>query len=73
MTTRRHILHSGLFAACACLAASAAVAQGSAPTAGKWICPPCGCPSDGKDFEAAGFCPDCAMPLMAKPAQPPTS
>jgi hypothetical protein len=34
----------------------------------KWICPPCGCPSDGKDFDQEGVCPSCSMPLIPKPA-----
>lgn len=28
-----------------------------------YICPPCGCPHDGKIFEAAGICPSCNMNL----------
>jgi hypothetical protein len=35
-----------------------------------WICPPCGCDNDGKEFPAAGPCTACGMPLMEKPAAP---
>jgi Zn-dependent M28 family amino/carboxypeptidase len=28
---------------------------------GKFYCPPCGCPSDKKDFGGPGICPDCRM------------
>lgn len=34
----------------------------------RWICPPCGCGQDGKEFDAAGACSDCGMPLIEKPA-----
>lgn len=46
--------------------------QGQAPAqpGQKWICPPCGCPSDGKDFDQEGVCPSCSMPLIRKPAAP---
>lgn len=27
----------------------------------QYVCPPCGCPQDGKHFEAPGVCPDCNM------------
>ena len=47
----------------------ASPAQTPAPSPGqKWICPPCGCASDGKDFDAAGECPSCGMLLIVKPA-----
>lgn len=29
-------------------------------------CPPCGCNSDGIDYETAGACPSCSMPLLNK-------
>jgi hypothetical protein len=35
----------------------------------KWMCPPCGCPSDGKTFDAPGACPSCSMPLIRKPEE----
>ncbi len=31
-----------------------------------YICQPCGCPDDGKDFDAPGACPSCRMPLGVK-------
>jgi len=54
-------------------AAFAADAPKPAPGAAKkvWICPPCGCDSDGKDFDAQGACPSCGMLLMGKPPAPP--
>ena len=76
MTTasRRHFLHAGLLgAACACLATGAAFAQAPSPTPGaKYVCPPCGCGSDGKEFDAPGICPEpgCGMALVLKPASP---
>lgn len=36
-----------------------------------YICPPCGCDADGKEFPAPGQCPECGMPLIEKPAAPP--
>ena len=59
-------------AACACLVPAGALAQTTSPT-GKWICPPCGCDSDGKVFDAAGDCPSpgCGMVLIPKPADAP--
>jgi hypothetical protein len=48
-----------------------AMAQQPAPGGKKWMCPPCGCPSDGKEFDAPGKCPSCAMPLIEKPAAAP--
>jgi len=32
-----------------------------------YICPPCGCDNDGKEFPAPGPCTACGMPLMEKP------
>ncbi len=71
--SRRRVLAGGLFGvACACVAPRFAYAYEDSPT-GKWICPPCGCSADGKDFDKAGDCPACGMPLIAKPkdAAPP--
>jgi putative intracellular protease/amidase len=31
-----------------------------------YVCPPCGCPSDGKEFAAPGECPSCGMTLVDK-------
>jgi hypothetical protein len=36
-----------------------------------FICPPCGCDNDGKEFAAAGPCTACGMPLMERPAEAP--
>jgi len=40
------------------------VAAGQEPAA--WICPPCGCDSDGKEFAEQATCPDCGMVLVPK-------
>ena len=72
IASRRRLLQVGFFgAACACLAP--ALAGAGTPTtspSGKWVCPPCGCAADGKEFDAPGACPECGMPLVAKPAEP---
>lgn len=47
-------------------AALAAEPAGKAP-AKVYVCPPCGCDNDGKDFPAPGLCTACGMPLMEKP------
>jgi hypothetical protein len=66
--SRRRVLAGGLFGvACACVAAPRfAYAYAESPT-GKWMCPPCGCSADGKEFDKAGDCPACGMPLAPKP------
>jgi hypothetical protein len=33
---------------------------------GKYFCPPCGCNSDKKNFDAPGTCPDCTMQLQPR-------
>jgi len=43
-----------------------------AASAKKWVCPPCGCAADGKEFDAPGRCPDCAMELIEKPEDKPS-
>ena len=59
------------------------------PTAGvetnilgeEYVCPPCGCGSDDKVYDKAGFCPVCGMKLVLKsgltaassPATPPAA
>jgi hypothetical protein len=43
-----------------------------AAPAKKWVCPPCGCAADGKEFDAPGRCPDCAMELIEKPEDKPS-
>ncbi|WP_372785201.1 hypothetical protein [Phenylobacterium sp.] len=71
--SRRGVLRGGLFGAvgaCACVAAGFAVAA-DAPPGSKFVCPPCGCDSDGKLFDAPGACPSCGMPLIAAPKPEP--
>ncbi len=41
-------------------------AQGDRPV---YVCPPCGCASDSKTFDAPGECPDCHMGLVRKGPQ----
>lgn len=66
-TSRRSFLSLGLAAGCACIGA----APGSASAAeGKFICPPCGCAMDGRDFDGPGACPACGMTLIPK-SEPP--
>ena len=68
-SSRRRVLAIGLMgAACACAGARVAFAADS--PSGKYVCPPCGCSADGKEFDKPGDCPACGMPLMAKPAAP---
>jgi hypothetical protein len=81
-TSRRVILRGALFGvACACAGAGARIAyaaddpqspQGKSAT-GKWICPPCGCTNDGKEFDAPGQCsaPGCGMDLIPAPKAAP--
>jgi DNA-directed RNA polymerase subunit RPC12/RpoP len=73
LASRRFILQGALFGvACACAAVGAASAQTPAPPAKpgqKYVCPPCGCAADGKEFDAPGACPECGMPLVPKPAE----
>jgi DNA-directed RNA polymerase subunit RPC12/RpoP len=65
VASRRLILQGVLFgAACACAVPGLAGAQ-TAPR--KYVCPPCGCAADGKEFDAPGTCPECGMPLVPKP------
>jgi len=60
-------------AACACAAPGAGFAQPATRPTGKWICPPCGCSEDGKEYDTPGPCPaeGCGMPRIPKPAEPP--
>jgi hypothetical protein len=76
IATRRGFLRAGMIgAACACVAvgagggvARAADAPPDAQKGGKWVCPPCGCAADSKEFDAPGSCPECGMELIPKPA-----
>ena len=68
--SRRRALQIGfLGAVCACAAPRLAFAADS--PSGKFVCPPCGCSADGKEFDKAGECPACGMPLMPKPSEAP--
>jgi DNA-directed RNA polymerase subunit RPC12/RpoP len=67
---RRFVLQGALFgAACVCIGARVAFVA-DAPPSGKYVCPPCGCAADGKEFDAPGACPECGIPLIPKPAEP---
>jgi hypothetical protein len=69
-SSRRSVLQTGLLGiACAC--AGVRIAYAAESPSGKYVCPPCGCSADGKDFDAPGACPACGMPLIPKPADPP--
>ena len=72
IASRRLVLQGALFGvACACVATGVAYADAPAPAGAKYVCPPCGCAADGKEFDKPGACPECGMPLVAKaPAQP---
>jgi DNA-directed RNA polymerase subunit RPC12/RpoP len=70
MTSRRTFIGLGVVAVCACAAAPIALAQTAAPPGTKYVCPPCGCSADGKEFDAPGDCPACGMPLIPKPPPP---
>jgi Heavy metal binding domain len=80
LNRRRLVGRIGLFAALAAcgLPAFAQEAPQQAPDskAGKkYVCPPCGCGEDHKEYDAPGACPACGMPLVEKaqpaPASPP--
>ena len=70
---------SGASAATGSAAATAtggAGASGAPGEAGKvYVCPPCGCDADGREFSQSGKCPACGIDLVEKvadamPAQP---
>ena len=73
----RHFLGMSLVTLGAVGLAGAAFAAEPAPKPDAkpkvFICPPCGCDNDGKDFPAAGPCTACGMPLIEKSAEPPKS
>lgn len=61
---RRALLHAALAGAvCACASPRRFAA---AAAAGPFICPPCGCAMDGREFAAPGVCPACNMTLIPK-------
>jgi hypothetical protein len=64
--SRRFVLRTGLGVACACAGLAAAFAEEPPKPGQKYVCPPCGCSSDGKDFDAPGACPSCGMDLIPK-------
>ena len=39
----------------------------------QYVCPPCGCGSDDKVYDKAGFCPVCGMALVIKGSASPSS
>ena len=63
---RRHFLAMSVVALGA--AAGAAGMAGAAlaadtPAKKVYVCPPCGCAADGKEFAQPGACPECGNPL----------
>jgi hypothetical protein len=73
---RRHFLQMSVAAAgglaCVGVAGVALAAEPEkGPEKGKaYVCPPCGCAADGKEFPAPGACPECGMPLVEKAPAP---
>lgn len=64
---RRQFIASSLaLSAAAALVGAHANAAGAADEAKVWVCPPCGCPDDSKEFSARGRCPSCDMELIEK-------
>ena len=72
---RRHFLQMSMVTlgavSVAGIAGAALAAEADPKTPKVFICPPCGCDNDGKDFPAAGPCTACGMPLIEKPAAAP--
>lgn len=67
MNTRRTMMrYAGLIVAGSLLPAGLVRAAGSVRRGGPFVCPPCGCAMDGRDFEAPGTCPACGMTLVPK-------
>lgn len=70
---RRHFLGIAVAAAggLAVIGVAGAALAADAPKPGKiYVCPPCGCAADGKEFPAPGACPECGMPLVEKAPAP---
>ena len=68
---RRHFLAMSLVTAGAVSIGGAALAAETPPKK-VYVCPPCGCAADGKEFPEPGTCPECGMPLVEKkPEAPP--
>jgi len=72
MCDRRHFLRMSIVALGAAGVAGSALAAAD-PAAPKkvYVCPPCGCAADGKEFPEPGTCPECGMTLVEKPAAAP--
>jgi len=72
---RRHFLRLSMVALGAAgvagLAGAALAAEADPPKGKVYVCPPCGCAADGKEFPAPGQCPECGMDLIEKPATAP--
>ena len=69
IASRRLVLQGALFGvACACAGAAFAAETPAPSPSGKYVCPPCGCAADGKEFDKPGACPECGMPLVPKAA-----
>ena len=67
-TQRRNFIASSIaFSAVAPIVITETFAAADVQTEAKvWICPPCGCPDDAKEFPARGRCPSCDMELIEK-------
>jgi hypothetical protein len=66
---RRHFLGMSLVAVGAVCIGGAALAAETGPKK-VYVCPPCGCAADGKEFPEPGACPECGMPLVEKKPEP---
>lgn len=65
---RRHFLGMSLVTLGVLGAAGIAGSALAAETAPKkvYVCPPCGCAADAKEFPEPGTCPECGMTLVEK-------
>lgn len=68
ITSRRALLRGALATSCACAAGGCASAPQAA--SGVYVCPPCGCAMDGREFAAPGQCPACGMTLVPQTTSP---
>jgi hypothetical protein len=66
---RRHFLAMSLVTLGAVCIGGAALATETAPKK-VYVCPPCGCAADAKEFPEPGTCPECGMTLVEKTAEP---
>jgi hypothetical protein len=66
---RRHFLAMSVVTVGAVCIGGAALAAETAPKK-VYVCPPCGCAADGKEFPEPGTCPECGMTLVEKAAEP---